>query len=823
MARRRGRLVLAILGGVCGVLVLAVLLLPFLVPREHLRSLAEQQVRSATGGDASLGPVSLRVLPRLRLVLGPSSVHMTAAGLRGAGQDPGPLSAVDAELSRLEVDLALWPLLRRQLEFGEVRVDAPRLRLVTLSPEAAAAAADTLGRPAAPIMPLDGATPPVPPPAAMDFGLALTAVEVRDGEIHWQEEDTGREVHARGWNQDMTAPQLGVLMQRVLRLQGADLPIDPVPGPVSLDLDARVAALELRGFGETPLPPLANLRLLGAYSLPPAADQAEFTVRELSLTGWQATAAGHFTAERVAVTELDLAGGQAVSLRGSLALALPPHRGPLVCELDGTVDLGSILAQVQPWLPPLPPDAPPLPALTGTLQIGLSVALTDPPGFDEPKAWEAAWRQGLAGQAALSARGGPLSVATPQLGEPLRIAAVSLAGDLRAATGKTRLDLTGLAHPALQGDAVVEVVPAAGKDQAVSARLELPRLDLDALAALVEAMQATQTARAGGVGAAPHASRRFSLVGVAWAAASGTAAAAPAPGELIPPDLAVDLTASVREIVFLKTSYTNAEVRGTLRERVIDVAELKARLATGSLGGKATLDYAADPRGLASWDVRVQDAPAAALLAPYLPLLAGLWTGTLSAQAAGSCSLADPQALLNSLRLAGDLQGSNGIIDLREQLKDVGPYLGQRQDLLRVQYSQVRQPFQITDGKIVADGLRIDGRDTDWRGGGWLGLDGTLNLDLNVRLPAGFTPNLGDLTFLADGLRDKDGRIVLDFSLTGDARRPAVALNLDPAALLKSDALKNKLKDEGQEQLQKLQDEVKKGAGSLLDRIRRGR
>ena len=84
-----------------------------------------------------------------------------------------------------------------------------------------------------------------------------------------------------------------------------------------------------------------------------------------------------------------------------------------------------------------------------------------------------------------------------------------------------------------------------------------------------------------------------------------------------------------------------------------------------------------------------------------------------------------------------------------------------------------------------------------------------MNLDLNVRLPAGFTPDLGDVTFLADALRDEEGRIGLDFTLTGETRKPAVKLNLDPAELLKSDAVKDEIEDE-----------VKKGLGGLLDRLK---
>lgn len=826
MTGRRGRLLWRFLAGAVGVLVLAIVLLPLLVPREHLRQLAQREVIAATGGEASLGPVSLRVLPRLRLVLGESSARVTAEGLRAAGQDPGPLVSADVALIRLEVDLALWPLLRRQFEFGEVRLIAPRLDLVTSPDDPDAPAV----RPAAPI-----AEPgEIIPPTAMDYSLTLAAVEVRDGEVRWREDGSQRQVVLRGWQQDAAAPHFGVLVQRLLRLRGEPLPQDALDEPVTLDLTALIASLELQGFGQAPMPPLENLRLQGVLSLPPAADRADFTVRELSMTGWRATMAGHATADRLTMRELAVDGGAAVSLRGVASFAPPAHAGSMTCDLTGTVDLALILEHVAPWLPPMPDDAPPLPALTGSLDVVLAIDLAMPPPLDAPEAWAEAWREGLAGKATLSARGGPLSVATPQLGEPLRAGGLVLASDLRSRAGVTRLDLTEVEHPILRGDVVLEIRPAAGEDQAVRADLELPTLDLDALAELAEALQ---MAHASG-GASQHAGSSIALVATAWAAqdrqgGSGgpSAAAAPLPGELIPPDLAVDLSATVREIVFLKSSYTTASVAGTLRERVIEVREFSARMGDGRVAGTARLDYAADPRGRASWDVRVDDAPAALLLSPYLPILAEIWTGALSARVAGACDLADPKAILNSLDLAGDLHGSSGLIDLREQLGGIRQYLGDRQDLLSVHYRRLDQRFKVQEGKVHVEDLRIDGRDTDWRGGGWIGLDGTLNLDLNVRLPAGFTPSLGDLTFLADALRDQDGRIGLDIALTGDLRRPAAALVLDPATLLQSErvksmleeTLKDAMQDETGEQLKKLQDEIKKGADGLLDRLRRGR
>ena len=56
----------------------------------------------------------------------------------------------------------------------------------------------------------------------------------------------------------------------------------------------------------------------------------------------------------------------------------------------------------------------------------------------------------------------------------------------------------------------------------------------------------------------------------------------------------------------------------------------------------------------------MHDAPASAILAPYAPSLAALWTGALRADMVGACDLADPEAIRNSLTIEGNLTGLLG-------------------------------------------------------------------------------------------------------------------------------------------------------------------
>jgi hypothetical protein len=258
-----------------------------------------------------------------------------------------------------------------------------------------------------------------------------------------------------------------------------------------------------------------------------------------------------------------------------------------------------------------------------------------------------------------------------------------------------------------------------------------------------------------------------------------------------------------------QTPYREVRLDGTLRARVIDVPSLEARLGTGRIAGSARVDYAGDPTGHASWQAAATEVPASALLEPYAGWLAAVWTGAIDADLRGDCSLADPEVVRRTLSLTGDLRGTEGSVDLRQQLSGVSKYLGSRQDLLQVTYNRIRQHVVVDDGKVLLQDLQVDGTQTDWTGDGWVSLDGAIDLGLHVKLPAGFTPDLGDLSFLAEGLRDDQGRIGLDLKLGGQARSPSVGLDLDPAALLEQEDLRKRLQEEAQ-----------KGLGGLLDRLK---
>jgi len=139
---------------------------------------------------------------------------------------------------------------------------------------------------------------------------------------------------------------------------------------------------------------------------------------------------------------------------------------------------------------------------------------------------------------------------------------------------------------------------------------------------------------------------------------------------------------------------------------------------------------------------------------------------------------------LDALTAAAHLTTGEGLLRAGPWLGDVGPYLGDRQDLVDIRIATSRLAVRLEDGRCLVDTLVITGPDTDWDLAGALGLGGAdgataaMDIAVQIKLPPGFTPNLGSMSFFAEAMRDRDRRINLDLRLTGPVTGPDVTLDL---------------------------------------------
>ncbi len=274
-------------------------------------------------------------------------------------------------------------------------------------------------------------------------------------------------------------------------------------------------------------------------------------------------------------------------------------------------------------------------------------------------------------------------------------------------------------------------------------------------------------------------------------------------GELIPEDLVLAFEGHMESFSARDLLLTNVEFFGDLDARILTIESITADLGGGRLAGNLEIDYERDPRGFLDFEVRAAAVPAAALLGPWAPDLGEKLETELGGTVRGACLLGDQDTIGRTLTLNGQLGSAAGILWAKDWLGEVAPYLGQRQDLMDIRFSSLNHELRLENERYIVENIVIEGLETHWQGSGTLGLDGTIDLGVKVKLPKGFTPELGQLSFLAETLRDKDGRINLDLSLSGKAARPQVGINLGSL----QDAAKS---DPGQA--------VKKGLGGLLDK-----
>ena len=114
---------LLIIAGALAVLVVAgALTLKFAFPPDKLRAMVVPRIEEKVGREVELASVKLKLFPRIAVRLD----QLTVANAPGFGAEPM------LELDALELDLRFWPLLRKEIELGQVRLVRPVVRYQVL-------------------------------------------------------------------------------------------------------------------------------------------------------------------------------------------------------------------------------------------------------------------------------------------------------------------------------------------------------------------------------------------------------------------------------------------------------------------------------------------------------------------------------------------------------------------------------------------------------------------------------------------------------------------------------------------------------------------
>ncbi len=293
-----------------------------------------------------------------------------------------------------------------------------------------------------------------------------------------------------------------------------------------------------------------------------------------------------------------------------------------------------------------------------------------------------------------------------------------------------------------------------------------------------------------------HASRGFALVPEAHA--QETASAGP-PANL---DMVWDLTAA--QVSYQGYRVRDVSGRATMKSQVLEFVDLDGRLGDGAVTGKGGVDWSQTPP---RWhaQAKADSVPATELMEPLVSSVASALTAKINGTFDFEGAITDDTAAMRkSLGGEGVALSQHGRIVTESFFGDrLWQFLGEAAPQVRqIDFDNMAAKVHIEGGRVVFDEMALKGP-TSVAVGGWVGLDGTCDYSLRLRLPPGATPNLGALAPLEQFLRDEDQRITFGVRVHGQAKRPTISVDtkeLERMAMARagdraSSDLKDRLKD----------------------------
>ena len=169
------RLLLSMLGGVVLLVAVAYVVLNQVFPPQRLAALLSEQVRQTTGRDFAVrGPLSIRLLPRIGV-----AAQDVLLGNAPWGTRKNMLAVQQARF-----DIALWPLLRGQVDIASVSFDGVDLLLET---DARGVGNWVMGS-----APKDGAAAPTTGGSTTGYDLQLNQLQLRNANISYRDGRSGK-------------------------------------------------------------------------------------------------------------------------------------------------------------------------------------------------------------------------------------------------------------------------------------------------------------------------------------------------------------------------------------------------------------------------------------------------------------------------------------------------------------------------------------------------------------------------------------------------------------------------------------------------------
>jgi len=232
-----------------------------------------------------------------------------------------------------------------------------------------------------------------------------------------------------------------------------------------------------------------------------------------------------------------------------------------------------------------------------------------------------------------------------------------------------------------------------------------------------------------------------------------------------------------------KLEATQLESDVEIQGQTIRLPTMRARAYAGTLRGTTFLDLADPGRPRYAIETAAQQIQFGAFLGSLTPL-GSVVTGALDLDSKWSFAGPGPQFVRQSLSGTGLAASTNGrIADL--------PFLSQLASLLQlpslktIPYRDLGLSFAVESGRLAMRDCIVHGNDADFGVGGSVGLDGSLDLGIQVTLSQEASRRaLGERGSgaLSSLFTDASGRLVFDVRVGGTHRAPKLQLDASKTA-----------------------------------------
>jgi AsmA protein len=260
-------------------------------------------------------------------------------------------------------------------------------------------------------------------------------------------------------------------------------------------------------------------------------------------------------------------------------------------------------------------------------------------------------------------------------------------------------------------------------------------------------------------------------------------------------DVTVTGTLAVEEAKAMNLKLTGANARLSVANGEAQLHDIAAKLYGGTLAGAVTagLIETGPPFAMTA---KVSGVDFNGLCTDFSKALAGLIHGTLETSLDVKGRGLDTDGLQKNLTGGATLALRNGKLTSFGFLKQLAQVLqaagGRGIGKDETPFDSLTGTFDIRGGRATTQDLRLDSKDLDITGKGWIGLDQSLGMDAGVVLSPSVSSDMVAKTAQLKSVMNNKGELALALKVGGTLQKPSIGVDPNMLKRAAEDALKKK-------------------------------